>query len=111
MKVALAGIAIFVPLAVAQIPEAYRQESAPIYHVTVVSRTLSAVNYQHRSGPTEIDYKGTVLMPAAHGQAIVESKKGRVEIDSRFDHLESRTDSAMSILPMCFGPSRRKAAQ
>jgi outer membrane protein OmpA-like peptidoglycan-associated protein len=61
----------------------------PIYRVTVISRTLSAINYQHRSGPTKIDFKGTVLLAAAHGEATVESKKGRIEIDSKFDHLEA----------------------
>ena len=64
-------------------------ESLPIYRVTVLSRTLSAINYQHRSGPTKIDFKGTVLLPAARGEATVESKKGRIEIDSRFEHLEA----------------------
>lgn len=70
-------------------PSPPNPESAPIYRVTVVSRTLSAINYQHRSGPTKIDFRGTVLLPAARGEATVESKKGRIEIDSKFDHLEA----------------------
>jgi len=64
-------------------------DSAPIYRVTVVSRSLSAINYQHRSGPTKIDFKGTVLLPASRGEATVESKKGRIEIDSKFEHLDT----------------------
>src|SRR5713226_5335856 len=68
-------------------PSPPNPESAPIYRVTVVSRTLSAINYQHRSGPTKIDFKGTVLLPTAHGEATIESKKGRIEIDSQFEHL------------------------
>jgi len=60
---------------------------APIYHVTVVSRTLEAVNYEHRTGPTPIDFQGTVLLPRAKGQAIVESKRGRLQIDARFEHM------------------------
>src|SRR5580658_3041821 len=63
----------------------------PIYHVTVVSRTLSAVNYEHRGGPTMIDFQGTVLLPKAKGVATVESKRGRVEIDAKFEHLEPPT--------------------
>ena len=39
----------------------------PIYRVTVVSRTLPAVNYEHRGGPTVIDFQGTVLLPRAKG--------------------------------------------
>ena len=63
----------------------------PIYRVTVVSRTLPAVNYEHRSGPTKIDFAGTVLLPKAKGDATVESKRGRISIDARFDHLEAPT--------------------
>lgn len=63
----------------------------PIYRVTVVSRTLTAINYEHRSGPTKIDFQGTVLLPKAKGDATVESKRGRISIDAKFDHLEPPT--------------------
>jgi outer membrane protein OmpA-like peptidoglycan-associated protein len=63
----------------------------PIYRVTVVSRTLAAINYEHRSGPTKIDFQGTVLLNKAKGDATVESKRGRVSIDAKFDHLEPPT--------------------
>lgn len=67
------------------------QDPQPIYRVTVVSRTLPAVNYEHRGGPTMIDFQGTVLLPRAKGSAIVESKRGRVVIDAKFEHLEPPT--------------------
>src|SRR5215467_1065161 len=67
------------------------QDSPPIYRVTVVSRTLPAVNYEHRSGPTPIDFRGTVLLPRAKGVAVVESKRGRVVIDAKFDHIDPPT--------------------
>jgi outer membrane protein OmpA-like peptidoglycan-associated protein len=63
----------------------------PIYRVTVVSRTLEAVNYEHRGGPTMIDFQGTVLLAKAKGQAVVESKRGRVSIDAKLEHLEPPT--------------------
>ena len=63
----------------------------PIYKVTVVSRTLPAVNYEHLAGPTLIDFQGTVLLPKAKGVATVESKRGRVAIEAKFDHLEAPT--------------------
>jgi hypothetical protein len=63
----------------------------PIYRVTVVSRTLQAINYEHRSGPTKIDFQGTVLLSKAKGDATVESKRGRISIDAKFDHLEAPT--------------------
>ncbi|HUE23301.1 MAG TPA: hypothetical protein VMQ86_16565, partial [Bryobacteraceae bacterium] len=37
----------------------------PIFRVTVVSRTISAINYHHRSGTTQIDFRGTELLPSA----------------------------------------------
>jgi outer membrane protein OmpA-like peptidoglycan-associated protein len=65
------------------------QETAPIYHVTVVSRTLQAVNYEHMTGPTDIGFQGTILMPQAKGDATIDSKRGRTVIDARFDHLDA----------------------
>ena len=63
----------------------------PIYRVTVVSRSLEAVNYEHRSGPSPIDFQGTVLLPHAKGTAIVESHRGSVAVDAKFEHLEAPT--------------------
>jgi outer membrane protein OmpA-like peptidoglycan-associated protein len=62
----------------------------PLYRVSinVVERNVKAVNYQHRSGETPIDFRGTALMPDAHGQARVEGKKGYVEIEAEFDDIE-----------------------
>jgi outer membrane protein OmpA-like peptidoglycan-associated protein len=63
-----------------------RDATAPIYHVTVVERTIKAVNYFYRSGPTQIDFRGTVLMPEGKGNATVESRQGRTEIDANLEH-------------------------
>ncbi len=62
---------------------------APIFHVPVVERTTKAVNYQYRADPTMIDFRGTVLMPKAKGEAIVASKQGRTEIDAKIENLTS----------------------
>jgi hypothetical protein len=48
----------------------------PVFHVSVTSRNVQAINYKHRGGTTKLDFAGTDLMPAATGQAKVESKKG-----------------------------------
>jgi len=61
------------------------EKTVPIYRVTVVQRTVEAINYQYRSDPTRVDFRGTVLMPKAKGEAVVESKRGRTEIDLRLD--------------------------
>jgi hypothetical protein len=78
--------ALFVALPVSG-QEPAKSEPAPIFHVTVVESTISAINYQYRQGPTAIDFRGTVLMPEAKGQAIVESKRGRTEIDANFERV------------------------
>ena len=65
--------------------------STPTFRVNVVSRSIPAVNYQHRSGATKLDFAGTELMPRANGQAKVESKKGYIEIEVEFGNLESPT--------------------
>jgi flagellar motor protein MotB len=64
-----------------------KSESVPLYRVTVTERNIEAVNYQYRSGPTKIDFRGTVLLNKAKGDATVESKRGRTEIDAHFDNL------------------------
>jgi len=48
--------------------------------LNMVTRTVQAVDYQHRSGATKIDFAGTEIMASARGQAKVESKKGYLEI-------------------------------
>ena len=65
--------------------------STPTFRVNVVSRSVQAVNYQHRSGATKVDFAGTDLMPSANGQAKVESKKGYIEIEVEFGNLQNPT--------------------
>ncbi len=63
----------------------------PTFRVTVVSRSIQAVNYKHRGGATKLDFAGTDLMPQADGQAKVESKKGYIEIEVEFGNLQKPT--------------------
>jgi outer membrane protein OmpA-like peptidoglycan-associated protein len=63
----------------------------PIYRVTVISRSLEAVNYEHRGGPTPIDFRGTVLLSDVKGTAIVESHRGSVSIEAKLEHLAPPT--------------------
>src|SRR6476661_5073003 len=65
--------------------------STPIYRASVTARTAKAINYQHRSGATKIDFRGTELLPAAHGEAKVESKQGYIEIEVEFRNLQPVT--------------------
>src|SRR5579872_5997379 len=66
--------------------------SVPIYRVTVVARTTKAINYNHRSGATNIDFRGTTLMLEARGQARVESKQGVIKIDAQMEKMQPATN-------------------
>jgi hypothetical protein len=65
--------------------------SVPIYRVTVVARTMKAINYNHRSGSTRIGFRGTALMPQALGDARVESKQGVIKINAEMQKLDPAT--------------------
>ena len=67
---------------------AQQAEPKPFYQVTLVGRSLTALNYQHRSGATMIAFEGTPLLPLGKGQAKVESKQGRIQIDAKFSKLQ-----------------------
>ena len=64
-------------------------QSSPLYRVTVVARSTKAINYSHAKGSTPVDFKGTVLMPFAKGEARVEAKKGVVSISAKFEKLSA----------------------
>jgi len=66
-----------------------------IFHVTVVGRSISAINYRPRNGSTKIDFAGTTLLPQARGYAEVSGEKGYIKIDAHFDKLQP---------PAKFGP-------
>jgi outer membrane protein OmpA-like peptidoglycan-associated protein len=63
----------------------------PTFRVTVISRSAQAINYEHRSGSSKLDFAGTGLMPLANGEARVNSKRGSIEIDAEFGNLERPT--------------------
>jgi outer membrane protein OmpA-like peptidoglycan-associated protein len=66
--------------------------STPLFRVIVVSRDVQAVNYEHRSGSSKLDFAGTDLMPSANGEAKVNGRRGSIEIDAEFGDLrEPRT--------------------
>ena len=88
-------LALPVMVALSPTLRAADSHDSPIYRITVVQRSLPAVNYGHRSGPTKVDFRGSVLAPAARGSATVESKVGAVKIHAKFSELDS---------PAKFGP-------
>ncbi|MFZ0320103.1 MAG: OmpA family protein [Candidatus Sulfotelmatobacter sp.] len=65
--------------------------ATPIFRVTVISRSVQAVNYEHRSGSSKLDFAGTDLMPSANGVAEVNSKRGSIAIQAEFGDLQKPT--------------------
>jgi outer membrane protein OmpA-like peptidoglycan-associated protein len=65
--------------------------STPTFRVVVISRSVQAVNYQHRSGNSKLDFAGTDLMPSANGYAQVNSKRGSIRIEAEFGNLQKPT--------------------
>jgi len=84
------------PIAPAQTPapvQAQRGGENPIYKITinVVERSTTAVNYRHRGGSTRLDFRGTPLLPRAHGEAEVEGEKGYISIKTEMKDLQPAT--------------------
>jgi len=65
--------------------------TTPTFRVSVISRSVRAVNYQHRSGSSKLDFAGTDLMPSANGVAEVNSKRGSIAIEAEFGDLQKPT--------------------
>jgi outer membrane protein OmpA-like peptidoglycan-associated protein len=61
------------------------------FRVVMISRTVQAVNYRHRSGATDVDFAGTALLPSADGKAKVRSKRGTLEVEAEFGNLQNPT--------------------
>ena len=72
-------------------PRAAASQPVPVYRVTVVEHGLDAVNYQYHGAPTKVDFRGTVLLPDAKGEASVQSRTGSTQIDAKFENLLAPT--------------------
>jgi outer membrane protein OmpA-like peptidoglycan-associated protein len=89
------GLVVACVFSVAQTAQSVDENTArmtagapPIYRVNVTQRSTKAINYQHRSGATKVDFRGTELLSGARGEAKVESKQGYIEIEVEFDNLQ-----------------------
>jgi len=84
----LSAIALASPQATTIIESSGRTST---YRVIEISRSVQAINYQHRSGAADVDLAGTALLPAAEGKAKVRSKRGTMEVEAEFGNLQSPT--------------------
>ena len=91
----LAGIATIAaaPFAArAQQPAPVQPPSTPsASSFATVSRTTKAVNYRRAGGSTKISFQGTDLMQQASGEAKVDSKPNRMEIEAKFENFDEAT--------------------
>ena len=71
--------------------QSQQNQSSPLYRVTVMAQSTKAINYRHLNGATKIDFRGTVLLPLAHGEANVEVKRGAIRVQAKFDKLQPAT--------------------
>ena len=83
-------------LSLSTLAQASPQDSIPlvptgqpaIVLVDDTSRTVEAIDYEHRGGATDVDLAGTTLMPSADGKAKVRSKRGTLEVEAEFGNLQ-----------------------
>src|SRR6267143_2188077 len=95
----ISGITLALAIALGASAQAQAQTQAPAdsgnptptYRINVVSRATRAVSYRHRSGAAKINFRGTDLLPAAAGEAKVESKRGALEVEVEFSGLDRPT--------------------
>lgn len=59
----------------------------PVFRVTGVSRSVKAINYNHRQGSTVVGFAGTSYAPKSKGEARVDSRTGATKVDVSFDKL------------------------
>lgn len=69
---------------------------------TTIARTIKAVNYRRASGSTKVDFSGTELLQGAAGEAKVENKNSRMEIEVKFTGLEDATKFGLEYLTYVF---------
>ncbi|HEX6881578.1 MAG TPA: OmpA family protein [Terriglobales bacterium] len=64
-------------------------QQTPTYRVSVTERSTSAVDYRHRAGSTKVEMKGTELAPEIKGDAKVNSKAGRLDVNASLEHMRN----------------------
>ena len=86
-----------VPLAAGQAPQTPQGTNS-----STVARTIKAVNYRRANGASKASFQGTELMQGATGEAKIESKNNRMEIESKFTGLEDASKFGLEYLTFVF---------
>ena len=95
MKTASLWLALVGTLGLTAAPAFGQAKSSP---AATVSRTTKAVNFRRAGGAAKLDFQGTELMQTALGEAKVENKGNRTEIDAKFENLEEATKFGLEYL-------------
>jgi outer membrane protein OmpA-like peptidoglycan-associated protein len=90
MKLVVVSLGLILISILLPVPPQAQTQETPILKVTLVSRTIPAVQYP-QGGESRIEFHGTPLLPDAKGQGKVDSKKGYNEILALFSELEPAT--------------------
>jgi outer membrane protein OmpA-like peptidoglycan-associated protein len=102
-RLAKLSIAVLINLGACSLPALAWQNSGVSgdqdsgFHMRVVTRSTQAIDYR-RKGNTRVDLKGTDLMPAATGEAKVESKSGRMQINAELSHVKPANSFGLAYL-------------
>jgi outer membrane protein OmpA-like peptidoglycan-associated protein len=67
------------------------------FQMRVVTRSTQAVDYR-RKGNTKVDLRGTDLMPSATGEAKIESKSGRIQINAELSRVRPANSFGLAYL-------------
>ncbi len=81
----------------AQAPTSAPASASPAPAASVI-RTTKAVNYRRAGFSAKIDFRGTELMPSASGEAKVQNKSNRIEIEAEFSHFDEATRFGLEYL-------------
>ncbi len=84
----------------AQTPSA--AQSIPVASAGKIARTTKAVNYRRANGSTKANFQGTELMQSGSGEAKVENRSNRMEIEAKFSNLEDATKFGLEYLTYVF---------
>jgi len=97
VKIASLSLALTGMLGILAAP-ALGQTPSSVGPAQSVTRTTKAVNYRRAGGSTKIDFQGTELMSSARGEAKVQNKGNRIEIEAKFMGLDEATKFGLEYL-------------
>jgi len=108
LKIAALTIALALSLLAGPAPALGQSSAQPSPQISAgasaskIARTTKATNYRRASGATRVDLQGTELMQGAAGEAKVDNKKNRMEIEVKFTGLEDSAKFGLEYLTYVF---------